>query len=920
MSVRVATLSALLNRRRSIAVTARSAADIWQDIPQMVCDTGIAVCVLAVPLTMAGIREYGVALFVVCSSVAGVAWAVRQILCPESHSPIAAAATIAGLAIGLVWLQVQPLPDYLLARLSPFNSRYLQLWGSPQGHMLEPSGWRRISMTPEVTRSGLVLLTAYAVFFLTLVQRLRTQRDIDRLIRLVSVSTTVVATIGLAQVMIGDDRFLWMIEHPTRSASWPAKGTFTNQNHFAHFLALGIGPVLYWWHLTGQKDETHHVRASRSEGRREPSRRSRSRKKPTSDGAWFVQRNNSRARMLIGSSAAILALGAVCSISRGGIATFLIAGAIAIAAAAQSWSGVMRWYVPVTIFLGASLLVFGTDELTERWNQISEARSVADLSHGRWALWSALSQAVPEFWRAGSGVGSHADIYPIWMSEQFAVRFSHAECGYLQILLETGVPGFGLLLSGIGLCGWWCIRGWRRGTTRQKRCVTALAAGLVASIVHSLVDFVWYIPGCMILTLVIMACICRCSHLSGPATSADRPPVTRFATLFACTLLVTILPAGRLYADTIQRDLTSLSHWQSFRREMREIATGPAQEKAVSLNDRLDVLIGKLEQCTKTDPFHHEAYTALAPLYLQRFERQSKAGDNQMSLQDVRDTIRQAEFETRQDLHNWLLRAFGADAWDLHRAIRTARRALSQRPLRSEAYLVLSETAFLAGLSSAEVGGIIRQAVRLRPNDPKVLYAAGLLADESGESESAWQLWRHAAALDEPTARQITGRFVDRLPVGELISRLSPGRTMYRTLYEVYRQAEQPEEQKTIAGHFADRFRETLLNHDVGTAADWTTWGRMLRDANFHHDALACFRRGVELQPQSLSRRTELAEALAQQGQYREARRELSWLRICLPDDPRIKDLLTHVESELLAEGPAPDEDSHDSVSSEFSQ
>ena len=147
---------------------------------QRFSDAGIAVCVLAVPLTMAGIREYGIALFMLCSFVIGITWAAQQLLSPTSNTPIAAAAAIASLSIGLVWLQIQPLSAQLLADLSPFNSKYLTLEAETQGQLLESGGWNQISMTPEATRSGLVLLIAYVIFFLTLTQRLRTQKDVDR--------------------------------------------------------------------------------------------------------------------------------------------------------------------------------------------------------------------------------------------------------------------------------------------------------------------------------------------------------------------------------------------------------------------------------------------------------------------------------------------------------------------------------------------------------------------------------------------------------------------------------------------------------------------------------------------------------------------------------------------------------------------
>ena len=856
MTVGTATMSGF-DRRRSRNSTATIGTESLLILTlQRISDAGIAVCVLAVPLTMAGIREYGLALFMLCSFVIGITWAAQQLLSPTSNTPLAAAAAIAILSIGLVWLQIQPLSTQLLADLSPFNSKYLTLGRETQGHIPEPGGWNQISMTPEATRSGLVLLIAYVIFFLTLTQRLRTQQDVDRLIKLVGISATVMATIGIAQLLIGDDKFLWIIEHPSRTAAWPAKGTFTNQNHFAHFLALGIGPLVWWWQsLTSSNQPVTPKPTSRSRSGRssQDSQWSTTRRQFSTVRSNTLQTDSSGWRLTIGSCAAVLALGTICSMSRGGIAAFMIASAVSMMVLGTNWKSALQLLGPLAIFIVASVLAFGTEELTSRWNQLIQTQSVDDLSHGRWALWTALSHAITEFWPAGSGVGSHADVYPIWMSEQFTVRFSHAESGYLQVLLETGLPGFALLLSSIGLCGWWCLRGWIQGNRPQRRRIIALSAGLLASILHSIVDFVWYIPGCMILTLVIIACVCRSSQLTRPAPAKDHPRSTRYATVFAGILLVSILPVGALFANTIQSDLKSLPYWQSYHKDMRTIAKGPSEEKVDSLNEQLDTMIGNLEQCTIADPFHHHACSALAPLYLQRFEQRSEASDNQMTLQDVRDTVRHADFETREELHEWLTRALGENIKDLYRAVHTARQALRERPLRSEAYLVLSETSFLTGMAPTEIQAVINQAVRLRPHDPNVLYAAGLLADESDDSESAWQMWQHAATLDSVITQQLVHRFVDRISANELLNQLKPVRHMYWTLYVAYGEAERPEAQKAVAVHFAERHRKALANEEFGTASDWKKYARLLITASDNVNAILCLRRAVEFQPEDQS-------------------------------------------------------------------
>ncbi|MCH2210072.1 MAG: O-antigen ligase family protein [Fuerstiella sp.] len=891
-------------RRSRVPTPALNPHELLQVRLQQLCDAGIAMSIFVVPLTMAGLREYGVALFVFCSFVAGIAWASQQLLSPASNSPAAAAASIAALAIGLVWLQFQPLPDHLLSRLSPFSFRFLPLWGSAEGRILHSHGWNRISMTPEATRSGFVLLLAYTIFFLTLLQRLRIQQDVDRLIKMIGLSAVAMGIIGIAQLAIGDDRFLWMIDHPTRTASWPAKGTFTNQNHFAHFLSLGIGPLLWWWQSFDQESEQTHSRKRSRGGSSIRNRLSRPNTRfPGTESRW--------PRLLIGVGVAVLTIGVLYSLSRGGIVVFLMAATIAMFAAGCSWRSVLRLFVSLSVFLAFVILAFGLEQTTTRWNQVVQAGSIDELSHGRWVLWSALSQAVSEFWPSGSGVGSHADIYPIWMSEQFHLRFSHAECGYLQILVETGLPGLMLLLAGIGLCVAWCVRGWSAGTTHQRRRILALAAGLTASVLHSLVDFVWYIPGCMVLTLAILACVSRCSHL---ARSAKRPGMlsqTRFATLLAGTLIVCVLPVGHLFADTIHRDLSATQHWKSFHNSMREIAKDFRHDRTLTLDDRLEFLIGTLEQCILKNPFHHEAHAALAPLYLQRFEKRSKAGANQMTLQDVRDTVQQAEFQSHSEIHEWLVRAFGDDVRDLHRATQAARLALQKRPLRGECYIVLSETAFLAGASREEPEAVVDQAVRVRPHEPRVLYAAGLLENDSNNEKSAWKFWRHAAALDSGIARRIVSRFVDRMPLDRLIKRLSPDRMTYRIVYDVFRRNKRSEQQKIIATAFANDHLKLLRQDEEGTAADFRFYATMLDDAEYYRDALWCLRQAVRKQPEYLPTRRLLVRALITQGLLEDAQRELNWLRVRRPKDQQITKLVNDVESRLTTRRSSPGRTSH---------
>ncbi len=705
------------------------------------------------------------------------------------------------------------------------------------------------------------------------------------------ISVVVMAAIGIGQVLVGDGRFLFLFEHPTRSAAFPAKGTFTNQNHFAHFMALGIGPLLWWWHSRQSAEESPpEQKHSRSRSRKQHSAQ---RSSPIPSRSTIAP--DRRVLLLIGAGAGVVALAAVLSVSRG-ILVFALAAAVATCAVLKDWKTVLRLVLPLGAFVAIAVVAFGTDELNDRLNQLSGATSIHDVSHGRWMLWTALAQAVTWFWPAGSGVGSHADVYPVWMSEQFDVRFSHAECGYLQILLETGIPGTVLLAAAIGLCGLWCLQGWRRGSGHQRRRITALTAGLLASLVHSLFDFVWYIPGCMILTLTLVACLCRSSQLARTAAEPAATSLFRLPTLIAAGMLLLVLPVGRLCANTVKRDLTAAPHWQSYHASMLEIVEGADRDQVETFNQRLDKLIGHLEACLAADPLHQDAWSAIAPLYLQRFEQHSESGENQMTLQDVRDTVQQAEFASRAEARDWLARAFGDDAHDLYRAILAARRGLRQRPLHGESYLVLAETMFLASTSPDQPASAVELAVKLRPHEPRVLYAAGLLAEDSGDTESAWHNWRYAAALDSQVARRIILRFVDRIPVDELMRQLEPNEPVFCQLYSVYSQSDQPQARQLIATEFARAYGDSLQDLTAG-ASDWKRYAEMLLTAEREAEAVLCLKRAVRLQPQDLSARRRYALLLVSRDQLREARRELTWLAARLPDDRQIAETLAQVES-----------------------
>ena len=91
-----------------------------------------------------------------------------------------------------------------------------------------------------------MLLISYGLLFFVTVQRIKTIEDVERLLRWCAISAMCMAVFGLVQYLGGNGKFFWFYSPPFANTLEGAKGSFTNRNHFAHFLALGVGPLIWW--------------------------------------------------------------------------------------------------------------------------------------------------------------------------------------------------------------------------------------------------------------------------------------------------------------------------------------------------------------------------------------------------------------------------------------------------------------------------------------------------------------------------------------------------------------------------------------------------------------------------------------------------------------------------------------------------
>ncbi|HIQ22665.1 MAG TPA: tetratricopeptide repeat protein [Planctomycetes bacterium] len=871
-----------------------------------VVDGGLAATVLVLPFLFGGRHPLGRMLLVVLAVAVAAAWSLRQLVQGSGGWRRSGAGWLLWAATALLVLQCTAVPDGWVESLGGRTAELLTLWNQPAAASAGLGNWSYLSLAPSATRSGLVLFVAYGLLFWVTVQRVRSVEHVERILGWYALAAVLMAGFGLVQYLSSNGKFYWFYDHPFSSTSDAAKGGFTNRNHFAHFLALGLGPLIWW-----VQRRLRSARSSRSAG-----------------SLGFVS-GGQRAAATWG----ILGLGIVLfavllSLSRGGALVAALAVAVVMAVAIRA--GAVRWQFGLAAG-GAALLVllalaiFGSDRVSERLDDLAASPlELVDQQVGRRTIWAATVRAIGDFTFVGSGVGSFPHVYPIylpWRPNRF--YYTHAENGYLQVTLETGVVGLALLAVGLAVCALWCLKALRRSeSARSLVCAGAVTAGLVTSAVHSLVDFVWYVPACMAAAVVLAGCACRLAQMSAQRAEPQRGTVTLPRTAWAL-LTVGVLALGVWMVGDRLGPVMAAGDWRRIQSLMQ--AAGEAQKEEAPdgwspwekgdpeqqrESGRLAVnLVQLLERIVRWEPNNPEAHLQLAGAYLQLFDGLQQGSVNRMPLGQVKDAALAARrsFETaeayRRWLRGWLDRAVGPHHRYLQLALDHARQGLKLCPLRGEGYLYLAELCFLDGASPEAKRAYVDQALAVRPYDGMVLFHAGNEALLEGDLARWHQYWQRCYR---------SGRIYQRALIDHLVGRLGPGRLdaeidllldtfhpdlwALRYAYYRYRRFVGPERLGRLRAAYAQAAEaEAAQLSGPEAARRWVEAMSLYADPDQVQRRIACGRRALRADPNHYDAHYRLAVALIEAGQLEEAEEELRWCWRRRPGDPalerRLRDL-----------------------------
>ncbi|MBN2023884.1 MAG: O-antigen ligase family protein [Pirellulales bacterium] len=872
-----------------------------------VIDGGLASCLLVVPMVMGGRHAIGQLVLVSLVIALSVAWAVHESLSPRPTWRPTRAVFVLLAGVLLLVAQLAPLPRNATDAVAPHTHEILPLWNAGAEASIGLGTWQRLSLTPAATRGALAVYLAYGLLFLVTVQRIRHVEDVERLLCWTAISGIAMATFGLFQHFAGNGKFFWIHEAPYASAQNVVKGSFTNRNHFAQFMALGIGPVIWWLHRTFRHQ---------SEERRGAARESR--------GAW--RRRESQGYVLV-IAAGVVFFAGLLSLSRGGNVAMFVAvtiSSVVCCRAADVRSRFIGTIAGAGVFITVALAVFGYDRVSDRLSNVASGEvKVLDMDEARRRIWKTDLRAVPDFAAIGSGVGSHAEVYPMYLDEPMEGReYTHAENGYIQVALETGVTGLALVGVGMGFCGFWCVGGLRRAeSTRLLACLGAVSAGLAANALHSAADFVWYVPGCMVVVAVLAGCACRGWQLAVAGSSG--PPAARPMPLFAAPVFaIAVVAFGSFMAWDRLGAAAAQVHWDRYLLDVcRREAEAPPPADATPADGSIDPAaraaleraanedavrvecrrIAHLEQVVRWQPGHARAQLALAQSHLQLFDLLQVTAINPMSLPNVRDAAlrSQSSFPSREARDAWLRRAVGEHCKHLYLALRHAREALWACPLQGKAYLYLAELGFLDGATDSAKRACVEQAVRVRPYDGYVLYTAANEAWLAGEPAQWLSLAKEASRCSRIFQKRLLEDLIQNTApeglehmIGFVVKEFQLDLVGLESLEAACRERGQPEQLIALRQFVAQSAEHEARSLAGGqAAATWLIARRLYAALGENAQALRCARNAYECQPNRFDVRLELAQTLLNQGLCAEAQGHLHWCLRRRTGDARLERL-----------------------------
>ena len=889
--------------------------------------TPVVLAVLLMPLGMGGRHPFGQLFLSSAAIAAAVAWLVRSYHTNDAgwQLTIIDFLFVAGLAVAI--LQLTPLSTTLICDISPHLSTLLPCWTDGPWTLGQ---WSTLSLTPGETFVGISIFVTQIILVGCIFQSIQSNKDIEHILLVIAVATGLMAALGVVQYLTSNDNYLWFYEFAFNDTRSIVKGTFSNRNHYASFLAIGVGSLVWW---TFKPEQTKRSsRAVTQESSRSGRRRQYSSSTQITSG---IQPEH---RLTIGLIAlGITTFAVLLSLSRGGTMSLAVVGLIAtgmLLKTGRLTPKVAGGCLGVILLIGTALTIHGMDRVNARldttWTELSEIFSDTEDANlaGRREVWQAAVKTITDFPILGTGIGSHAAVTKAYMPPTDKRIFTHAENSYLNLGVETGLIGLGVVITALVVGFICCVFVFLKGTSQEQAMAIALTGGLTAGTVHAATDFIWYVPACSTLMMLLGACAVRLASsyihtISIPRITLDRVSAT-IASGAAVAVLVFIghrqLQAARaeIYFNKsikLSRSFQNLSQKKIRRTSLFNTAVNKHQKPvgASEPPDETNVLhelqerIRSLEQTVYLRPSHPQAWEDLAVCKMQHFGLSRQIAGEHLRLFEIRRVIEETKFETNKQATDWLEKISSDNFQDLTDSANAAFQSIRLNPFSGKSWALLSNTSFLQSSNLDLPKVCIDQALCVRPHEGYVLFEAAKQALLDGDREHSIELLQQCFAECPSTRGNVLDVLLPMISAVSACELLQPDVAGLRTIDGLWSRSSSKEEMKPI--------KELRLAkvHEAVQQAKGTAQSNLLYEAAIlertlgnNKNAATSITAALAANPNNFQMRLVHIDLALVLGDTDTAKKEIDWCLLRRPDSQKLQGRIQQLKQVRIEQASMP--------------
>ncbi len=869
----------------------------------------VVLAVILMPLGMGGRHPIGQLFLSFAAIAAAGTWLVRSHHRNDAEWQLSILDLLFAAGLAVSFFQIIPLSTTLLRGISPHISTFLPCWTDGPWTLGQ---WSTLSLTPGETFVGIGIFVAQIILITCVFQSIRSNQDIERILLVIAVATGLMAALGVVQYLTSNGNYLWFYEFAFNDTRSIVKGTFSNRNHYASFLAIGAGSLV-WWTFKPEPTKQESGAASQASSR---SGRRRNRSSSTRVRSSIPPEH----RLALGLvSLGVMTFALLLSLSRGGTMSLTIAGIISTGMLLKTRRITLKvagGSLAIFLLIGSALTIHGMDRVNSRldtiWTELGEIFSNAEDASlgGRREVWQAAAETITDFPILGTGIGSHAVITKTYMPPTDKVICTHAENSYLNLGVETGLIGLGIAVISILVGFFCCIVVFVKGSAQEQIIAIALTGGLVAGTVHAAVDFIWYVPACSTLLMLLGACAVKLASSYIQLISLPRFPLDRISATIASAAAVAVLvfigqrqiqtaKAQIFFEESIKqsRTLEKLSRQSTSQIALYAAKTkikgtrSPAENTTANeVTKELEARINSLEKTVAHQPKHTQAWTDLAFCKLEHFGLTRRIAGETIGLTEIRQTVEQTQFESKEARTAWVQKIAGDGFEDLTCAKNAALRAVTANPFAGNAWCVLAATSFLTTQDSGLPQACINQALSVRPHQGQVLFEAANQAELDGDANRA-MLLRQQCFAECPSERyRILNVLFPMISAIHTCELLTPDVTGLRAIDRLWSQSSSKEEMKPVK-----KLRLAKI-YQAAKQAKGATRSNLLYEAailertlgNIKNAALTITAALVANPNNFQMRLTHIDLALAS-GDVATAKREVDWCFLRRPDSQKLR-------------------------------